>query len=94
MGFDLKQLLPYIALWVLLLAAFFWFIIRPKKVAATQHKEFLDGLQRGDRVVTAGGIYGEIVGLDDETVRLKVASDVELTFDRRAVRRRQGGTGT
>lgn len=90
---QLNQLYPYIILWVLLLAAFFYFIIRPKRVAVTQHKEFLAGLKRGDKIVTAGGVYGEIVGLQEDTVTLRIAPDVEITLDRRAVRRRQRGEG-
>lgn len=86
-----NQVYPYIIVWALLLAAFFWFIVRPKRVAMKQHKEFLESLKRGDRVITAGGIYGEIVDLQEDTVTLRIAREVEITFDRRAIRRRQGG---
>jgi preprotein translocase subunit YajC len=89
---QLNQLYPYIILWVLLLAAFFYFIIRPKRVAVAQHKEFLAGLKRGDKIVTAGGLHGDIVGLQEDTVTLHIAPGVDITLDRRAVRRRQRGS--
>ena len=48
-----------------------------------------DSLQKGDRVVTAGGIHGEVVRVRQETIVLQVAKGVEVRFARAAVRRRQ-----
>ena len=47
----------------------------------------LSGLKKGDRVVTIGGLQGEIVGIDDTDVQLKVAEKTELRFVRTAVAR-------
>ena len=46
--------------------------------AAKRHQEMLENLSIGDEVVTAGGIYGEVTGIDDERVQLEVDADVRI----------------
>jgi preprotein translocase subunit YajC len=63
-----------------------WFIlIRPQRAQQRRHQELLNELKIGDEVVTLGGIYGEVKGLDEERVRLEVDADVEIVVARRAV---------
>jgi len=64
-------------------------IIRPTKQRQKQHSDLVKSLENGDHVVTAGGIYGTVVQVREQTVKLKVADGVVMTMDRRAVRRRQ-----
>jgi preprotein translocase subunit YajC len=57
-------------------------------LAANQHAAaMLSNLKKGDKVVTIGGIHGEIVEFDDEDVKLKVADKVEVKFAKSAISR-------
>ncbi len=49
------------------------------------HREMITNLRRGDRVITAGGIYGRITGLDDTTVTLEIADKVRIKLARNNV---------
>ena len=87
---DIGDAVPYLVLIGAMIALFWWTVIRPQRRRLARHRELIDALERGDRVVTAGGIHGEIVGLQDNTVTLEVAPDVRIKLERRAVRRRYG----
>lgn len=73
---------------VLLLAMFgfmYFLLIRPQRQQQRKHAELLSSLKPGDEVVTAGGIYGEIVQLDAERVMLEIDEDVRIAVARRAI---------
>ena len=78
---DIQQILQ--TSWpILLMVVIFYFLLwRPQK---KQQKERAS-LKKGQQIVTIGGIYGEIVELDDEKVKVQVSEKVELTFARTAV---------
>jgi preprotein translocase subunit YajC len=64
----------------------FWLlVIRPQRRRAREQDEMLGTLEVGDEVVTAGGLYGEITGLDDDDVRLEIADGIEVRVARRAI---------
>ncbi len=61
-------------IWMVLLIAIFYFLLyRPQQKQRKQHEEFLKNLKKGDRVITAGGIIGEIKSIEEDIVSLKVA---------------------
>lgn len=64
MGWFLFQL-------VAIFAIFYFLIIRPQRKQQQRHRKLLASLQRGDRVVTSGGILGEVVHLKDDEVTVK-----------------------
>jgi preprotein translocase subunit YajC len=70
---------------VLLAAAFFLLVVRPQRRQLAARRELVASLQVGDEVITAGGIYGTIVAMDDRVVTLQVADGVELRLAREAV---------
>ena len=73
---------------VLLLALFgfmYFLLIRPQRQQQRKHAELLSALKPGDEVVTAGGIYGEVVQLDAERVMLEIDEDVRIAVARRAI---------
>ncbi len=59
---------------------FYFFMWRPQAKRAKDHKALLAGLSKGDEVITAGGILGKVVRLNDDYVVLEVSGDTELTF--------------
>ena len=66
--------LPLIIILVLLFAMFYFLMVRPMRQREKKHDEMVSGLQVGNRVITAGGIFGEIVSIDDDSVVIKVES--------------------
>ncbi|MEM9713332.1 MAG: preprotein translocase subunit YajC [Actinomycetota bacterium] len=65
-----------------------WFLlVRPQKARLREREALVAALGVGDTIVTAGGLHGVIVAVDDETIRIEAAPGVELTFDKRAVQR-------
>jgi preprotein translocase subunit YajC len=77
--------------WILGLALLSWFLfIRPRRRLMQHQREVLGALSSGDQVVTIAGIYGTIVALDGDEVRLEIAPDVVVRVARRAIAGRVG----
>ncbi|MBI3625453.1 MAG: preprotein translocase subunit YajC [Candidatus Rokubacteria bacterium] len=68
-------------------AIFYFLLIRPQQKQRKGREAMLATIKRGDRVVTTGGLHGTVVGLNEQTVILKVADQVKLEFDRSAIGR-------
>ncbi|MDX6618004.1 MAG: preprotein translocase subunit YajC [Gaiellales bacterium] len=77
--------------WIVGLVLLTWLLfIRPRRAMAARQRQVLGALSAGDPVVTVGGIYGTIVALDGDEVRLEVAPDVVVRVARRAIAGRVG----
>jgi preprotein translocase subunit YajC len=63
----------------------YFLLIRPQRQQQRKHAELLSALKPGDEVVTAGGIYGEVVQLDAERVMIEIDEDVRIAVARRAI---------
>jgi len=63
---------------ILMVAVFYFLLIRPQQRKAKEHRAMLDSLKRGDRVVTAGGLIGEIVAINDQVLTLEIADKVRV----------------
>lgn len=72
---------------VALIAIFYFFIIRPQSKKQKEIRKFRDSLKKGDRVVTAGGIYGKIREIEDEkkTIILEIAENVKIRIDKGSI---------
>ena len=69
----------------LLIAIFYFLLIRPQQKQRKDHSKMLEELKKGDEVVTQGGLYGSIYKIKDETVSLEVAEGVRLRVSRSAI---------
>lgn len=78
---NVYSLLPLLVLFALM----YFMMIRPQQQQAKKRQEMLGNLKAGDEVVTIGGLHGTIQAIDENTVRLKVAQNVELKFNRSAI---------
>ncbi|MDI6821424.1 MAG: preprotein translocase subunit YajC [Actinomycetota bacterium] len=74
---------------VFLLAIFYFLLIRPQRQRARRHQKLISELRVGDKVVTIGGIHGVIKSLTENTVSLKIAENIKITVDRKAIGRRR-----
>ena len=70
---------------VLIFGIFFFLLIRPQQQDRKRRDEMLANLKKGDRVVTSGGLIGTIVGLNEQTVSLRIADTVRVECLRSAV---------
>src|ERR1051326_8906987 len=84
------------SLWVqfvpfaIVLAIFYFIILMPMRKKQQKVQSFLDGLKVNDRVVTTGGIYGQITKLGEQTVQLQVAHKVRIEVAKAAIGGYQG----
>ena len=77
-------------MWIMILAmlAIMWlFMIRPQRKQQKELEQFRSGLQKGDKVVTVGGIYGTIDEIKDNTVLIKVDGEVKLRVSKNAIQK-------
>ena len=66
-------------------AVLYFLMIRPQMKRAKEHKAMIDALQKGDEVITAGGVLGRISKITDQYVAVEVANNVELQVQRAAI---------
>ncbi len=73
---------------ILIMFVAMWFIlIRPAKKRQQETQNMQGNLQRGDKVITIGGLHGEIDSIEDTAVTVKIADNVRVKFDRQAIGR-------
>jgi len=70
---------------IVLMAAFYVVMILPAQRRQKKTAQMLKNLKTGDKVITNGGIYGTIVGLEDEAVQLRIAEQVKVKISRSAI---------
>lgn len=80
-GLDFLGMLPIILMFVVL----YFLMIRPQMKRAKEHKAMVEALQKGDEVVTSGGVVGRVAKLDESYVSLQVAANVEIMVQRPSV---------
>ncbi len=75
------QFIPWIAV-----ALVFWFLlIRPQQKRQREHESFLNSLKKGDRVVTAGGVFGTVDKVDGQVIRLRISRDTKIKVLRQQI---------
>ena len=78
-GFWAMIILMFVVMWL--------FMIRPQRKQQKELENFRNSLKKGDKVVTAGGIYGTIVEVQERTVLIKVDGEVKLRVDKNSIQR-------
>ena len=79
-----NQIMAFLPL-ILLFAVFYFLLIRPQQKRAKTHKQFIENLKKGDRVVTSGGMYGTITGVTDDSATIEVAEKVRVKVLKSAI---------
>jgi preprotein translocase subunit YajC len=64
---------------------FYFMIIRPQQKRAKERQKLLESVKKGDKVVTSGGMYGTVAGLDEKTVLVQIADNVKVKLDRGSI---------
>lgn len=76
------SLIPIILMFVI----FYFLLIRPQQKKQKQVREMQSALQKGDAVVTIGGMHGSVHAIDEGTVVITVGNGMNLTYDRAAIK--------
>ena len=80
-GNEFLSLLPMIGIFVV----FYFLLIRPQQKRAKEQKAMMEALQKGDEVVTAGGMLGRVSKVVDAYVTIEVATGTEITVQKSAI---------
>jgi preprotein translocase subunit YajC len=83
---PLLQVVPF----ALILGIFYFIILLPAKRKQQKVQTFLDNLKVNDKVITTGGIWGQITKIDDQNVQLEIADKVRIRVSRAAIGGYQG----
>ncbi len=81
MGDFVASFLPL----VVLFAIFYFLVIRPQQQQVKKHREMLDNLAKGDKIVTTGGLMAEVVKVEEKFFKIKLADGVEVRLERDSV---------
>ncbi len=83
-----EQMLHMVAVLAITVGIFYFMIIRPQQKKQKETEAMLAAVRKGDRVLTAGGVFGTVIGRKgekDEVVVLKVADDVKMEFSKSSI---------
>lgn len=78
-------LMSNIILFGSIILIFYFMIIRPQQKRAKERQKLIESMKKGDKVITSGGMYGTIAGLDEKTVLLEIADKIKVKLDRSAI---------
>ncbi|MGD1046067.1 MAG: preprotein translocase subunit YajC [Bacteroidota bacterium] len=64
---------------------FYFMIIRPQQKRTKERQKLIESMKKGDKVITSGGMYGTVAGLDEKTVLVEIADKIKVKLDRSAI---------
>ncbi|MDX1804028.1 MAG: preprotein translocase subunit YajC [Alcanivorax sp.] len=70
---------------VVMMVVFYFFLIRPQQKRAKEHKNLVQGLSKGDEVVTSGGILGKVTKVTDDFVVIEISNSLEIKLQKHSV---------
>ncbi len=83
---TLLSLIPFVLIFVI----FYFLLILPQQKRQKQQKALLEALKKGDKVITASGIWGTVTNLGKETVTLQIADSTKIRIQREHIARLRG----
>ncbi len=81
-GGDTMSFLMSLAPLILIFIVFYFLLIMPQQKKAKEHKQMLESIDKGDDVITSGGIHGRVVGITDNVLTLDVGDKVKIKVSR------------
>lgn len=70
---------------ILMFVIFYFLLIRPQQKKSKDHREMITTLKKGDRIITNGGLHGQITGVNDATLTVEIAEKVRVKINRASV---------
>ncbi len=80
-GNFLTALVPFILIFLI----FYILIIWPARKRQKKHREMVEQLKPGDKVITSGGIYGTVMGVQEDKIELKISANVKIEVAKSAI---------
>lgn len=80
-GSFITALIPFILVFVI----FYLLIIRPSRTRQKKHQQMVEQLKPGDKVITSGGIYGTVMGVQKNKLELKISGNVKIDISKNAI---------
>lgn len=80
----ISQILPFVMLFVI----FYFLIIKPQQKQQKAHAEMLASLQKGDKIVTTGGLFAEVIKSEEDFIKIKLNDEVIVKLERAFVSRK------
>ncbi len=74
---------------VILIAVFYFLLIRPQQKKSKEHKEMLGKIEKGDNILTTGGIFGRVTNVREDSLTVEIADNVRVKLTKSAVHSRQ-----
>ncbi|MGC9325567.1 MAG: preprotein translocase subunit YajC [Desulfomonilia bacterium] len=93
-GGDTMGLLMSLAPLILIFVVFYFLLIMPQQKKAKQHKQMLEGIAKGDEVITSGGIHGKVIGITDQVLTLDVGEKMKIKVSREFISHKKSGEST
>ncbi|HFS85289.1 MAG TPA: preprotein translocase subunit YajC [Epsilonproteobacteria bacterium] len=78
---------------IILFAIFYFLIIRPQQQQQKRHREMLEALSKGDKIVTSGGLIAEIVKVEEDFIKIKLNDDTIVRLEKSFVARKEEVAG-
>lgn len=69
----------------LIIAIFYFMIIRPQQKRQKEREALLGQIKKGDKIITAGGIHGDVIGVDEKTLLIEIADKVKVKIERNSI---------
>jgi preprotein translocase subunit YajC len=82
---GMESLLSTVLPFLLIIVVFYFLILRPQQKRQKERQKLLEGVKKGDKVITAGGIHGLVEGLEDKTVLVKIAEGVKVKMEKSGI---------
>ncbi len=86
---PLAQILPL----VLIIGVFYMFMIRPQMKKQKELKTYREGLSKGDKIITTGGIHGKVADIKEQIVLVEIADNIRIKVDKSAILKEAGDIG-
>ena len=67
---------------IIMFAIFYLLLIRPQQKKAKEHREMLNQIKKGDRIITSGGIHGSVTAVGDQVMTVEIADKVRIKLNR------------
>lgn len=87
---ESTSMLPMIVFLIVIFAAMYFLMIKPRRRQQKEHEQLTQELRKGEKVITAGGIYGQVESVAEDTVVIKLESGATLRVAKSSIMGKQG----
>ena len=79
------SLISTLIMFGLIILIFYFMILRPQQKRQKERQKLLDGVKKGDKITTIGGVHATVLGVEEKTVLIQIADNVKVKLEKSAV---------